>query len=74
MKNFKGPEKPDVVDMAFGWYHEAYIDKQGQLFVCAKKKMSSLKIKEVPDGIRDPLVKIVTLPRGTKVKQVSFTR
>jgi len=27
IKNFKGPDKPDVVDMAFGWYHEAYIDK-----------------------------------------------
>lgn len=60
--------------MAFGWYHEAYIDKEGSLFVCAKAKMSSVKIKEVPDGIRDPLVKVTTLPKGTKVKQVSFTR
>jgi len=36
--------------------------------------MSSIKIEEVPDGIRDPLVKVVTLPRGTKVKQATFTR
>ena len=26
IQNFKGKDKPNVVDMAFGWYHEAYID------------------------------------------------
>ena len=26
IKQFKGADKPNVVDMAFGWYHEAYID------------------------------------------------
>ena len=74
IKAFKGDNTPDVVDMAFGWYHEAYVDKEGNLYVCAKVKMSSVKIKEVPDGIRDPLVKVTTLPKGTKVKSVSFTR
>ena len=74
MKNFKGDKTPDVVDVAFGWYHEAYVDKQGSLYVCAKAKMSSIKIKEVPDGVRDPLIKVTTLPRNAKVQQVSFTR
>ena len=36
--------------------------------------MSSLKIKEVPDGVRDPLVKVTTLPKNAKIQQVSFTR
>ena len=69
-----GIDTPDIVDMAFGWYHEAYIDKQGKLFVCAKAKVSSIKIKEVPDGVREPLVEVTTLPKGTKVKSASFTR
>jgi hypothetical protein len=38
--------------MAFGWYHEAYIDKYGKLYVCNKAKMSSIKINEIPDGVR----------------------
>ena len=54
--------------MAFGWYHEAYIDKNGKLYVCAKAKISSIKVKEVEDGIREPLVEVTTLPKGTKVK------
>ena len=62
------------MDVSFGWYHEAYIDKEGNLYVCAKAKMSSVKIKELPDGVRDPLVKVTTLPKGTKVQQVTFTR
>ena len=49
IKPFTGEKTPDIVDMAFGWYHEAYIDKQGKLYVCAKAKMSSIKILEVPD-------------------------
>ena len=56
------------MDVAFGWYHEAYVDKQGALYVCAKAKMSSLKIREVPDGVREPLVKVTTLPRNAKVQ------
>ena len=71
---FHGDKSPDVVDMAFGWYHEAYIDIDGNLYVCAKAKISSIKIKEVPDGVREPLAKVTSLPRGTKVKQVSFTK
>lgn len=67
IKNFKGDKTPDVIDVAFGWYHESYIDKDGTLYVCAKAKMSSVKIKEVPDGVRDPLIKVTTLPKGTKV-------
>ena len=68
IKHFLGDETPDIVDMAFGWYHEAYIDKQGKLYVCAKAKMSSIKIKEIPDGVREPLIQVTTLPRGAKVR------
>lgn len=74
IKNFKGDKTPDIVDVSFGWYHEAYIDKLGALYVCDKAKMSSLSIKDVPDGIREPLVKVTTLPKNAKVQQVSFTR
>jgi hypothetical protein len=38
--------------MAFGWYHEAYIDKEGKLFICKKAKMTSIKINEIKDGDR----------------------
>ena len=68
IKHFLGDDTPDIVDMAFGWYHEAYIDKQGKLYVCAKAKMSSIKIKEIPDGVREPLIQVTTLPRGAKVR------
>ncbi len=26
LKPFRGKNKPNVIDVAFGWYHEAYID------------------------------------------------
>ena len=74
IRAFQGADKPDIVDVAFGWYHEAYIDKQGKLYVCAKAKMSSIKIKEIQDGIREPLTEVTTLPPKTKVRQVAFTR
>lgn len=74
IRHFQGAQKPDIVDMAFGWYHEAYIDKQGKLYVCAKAKMSSIKIKEIKDGFREPLTEVTTLPAKTKVRQVAFTR
>ncbi len=68
IRDFQGANKPDIVDMAFGWYHEAYIDKYGRLFVCAKAKMSSIKIKEIKDGAREPLTEVTTLPLKTKVR------
>jgi len=39
-------------------YHEAYIDKQGKLYVCEKAKMSSIKIAEIEDGVRQTLVEV----------------
>lgn len=74
IRNFEGPDKPDIVDVAFGWYHEAYIDKQGRLYVCPKARMSSIKVKEIPDGVRNPITEIKTLPTKSKVRQVSFIR
>lgn len=38
IKNFRGKDKPNVIDAAFGWYHEAYIDSKGRLMVCKKNK------------------------------------
>lgn len=73
IRHFEGANTPNIVDMAFGWYHEAYIDSEGRLYVSDKVKMSSIKIAEVPDGIRN-LTEVTTLPRKTKVRQVVFTR
>ena len=55
--------------MAFGWYHEAYIDKQGKLYVSKKERMPSIKISDakVPDGERT-LTEVKTLPKGSKVR------
>lgn len=60
--------------MAFGWYHEAYIDQHGKLSVCAKAKLSSIEVEGIKDGDRIDMVEVSTLPRGTKVRQVSFTQ
>ena len=55
IRHFQGNETPDIVDISFGWYHEAFIDKQGRLYICQKAKMSSIKINEIPDGVRGDL-------------------
>ena len=60
--------------MAFGWYHEAYIDTNGKLFVCAKAKLSSIEVEGVRDGDRPNMEEITNLPKRTKVRQVSFTQ
>ena len=73
MKPLKGKATPDIVDVAFGMYHEAYIDKEGKLSVCAKGTMYSVKVTEMPNGVRT-LHRVESLPKGTKVKSVSFTR
>jgi hypothetical protein len=54
--------------MAFGWYHEAYIDSKGKLYVCKKQSQTSVKIKEIDDKNRDDLIEVV-LPGNPKVKQ-----
>jgi len=54
--------------MAFGWYHEAYIDQKGQLYVCAKAKVSSIEVIGHKDGDRPDLHHVTTLPKGTQVK------
>ena len=70
IREFYGEDRPDIIDVAFGWYHEAYIDKNGRLFVCHKAKMSSLKIVEVDDGVRSTLTE-VTMPKDAgRVRQV----
>ena len=74
IQQFKGKDKPNIIDMAFGWYHEAYIDSNGKLYVCAKAKLSSIEVEGLRDGDRADLFEVVNLPRGTKVRQVSFTQ
>jgi alpha-tubulin suppressor-like RCC1 family protein len=74
IQQFKGKDKPNVVDMAFGWYHEAYIDSKRDLYACSKAKLTSIEVEGVRDGDRPDMTKVETLPKGTKVKQVAFTQ
>ena len=74
IQHFKGKEQPNVVDMAFGWYHEAFVDAKGQLWVCVKARLTSIEVIGIRDGGRPDMQQITNLPRGTKVKQVSFTQ
>ena len=53
--------------MAFGWYHEAYIDSKGKLWICKKNKQTSVKVREIDDKDRNDLVE-VKLPGNAKVK------
>jgi len=62
-----------VVDAAFGWHHEAYIDKKGELFVCAKAKVTSVRVKELRNGERK-LTNVKLPPGAGKVNKVTFTR
>ena len=42
---FLGTDTPHVVDVQFGWYHEAYIDSKGELYICEKGQVSSIKVE-----------------------------
>lgn len=42
--------------------------------MAAKAKLSSIEVEGIRDGDRADLTLVDTLPRGTKVKQVSFTQ
>jgi hypothetical protein len=48
--------------MAFGWYHEAYIDSKGKLYVCKKPKLPSVRVEEIDDKDRSDLVEVTKLP------------
>ena len=62
MKNFRGKQKPNIIDVAFGWYHEAYVDKEGRLFVCKKPKMTSVKVEEIDEKLRDDMLEVTSIP------------
>lgn len=69
IKSFKGKAKPNVVDVAFGWYHEAYIDAHGKLYVCKKPKLASIKVEEIDEKDREGLIVVnEKLPGNPKVK------
>ena len=52
LKPFRGKGKPNVIDIAFGWYHEAYVDAAGRLFVTPKPKLASIKVEEIDEKDR----------------------
>jgi alpha-tubulin suppressor-like RCC1 family protein len=75
LKPFKGKDKPNVVDVAFGWYHEAYLDHLGRLWVCRKPKLTSVKVEEIDEKDREGLIEVSEkIPGKPKVKQAAFTR
>lgn len=43
LRFFAGKSKPQAVNAGFGWYHEAYIDSDGHLYVCEKYKLPASK-------------------------------
>lgn len=71
---FRGKDKPNVIDAAFGWYHEAYIDSKGKLYVCKKPKMTSVRIEEINEKDRPDLIEVKTIPGNPKIRQAAFTR
>jgi hypothetical protein len=61
--------------VAFGWYHEAYVDARGKLYVCKKPKLASIKVEEIDEKDREGLIEVnAFLPGNPKVKQATFTR
>lgn len=40
------------MDAAFGWYHEAYLDNKGRLYVCRKVKLPSVSVEGIDDKNR----------------------
>jgi alpha-tubulin suppressor-like RCC1 family protein len=73
IRAFTGEGSPNIVDAAFGWHHEAYIDSEGQLHVCAKAKVTSIKVEELPNGERK-LTQVKLPPGSGKASKVTFTR
>jgi alpha-tubulin suppressor-like RCC1 family protein len=72
---FRGKARPNVIDIAFGWYHEAYLDSAGRLYVCPKPKLPSIKVEEIDDKSREGLVEVSQrIPGKPKIRQASFTR
>ena len=65
LKPFRGKSRPNIIDAAFGWYHEAYIDSQGKLYVCKKFKLPSVRVQEIDDKDRQDLQE-VKLPNKVK--------
>jgi alpha-tubulin suppressor-like RCC1 family protein len=64
-----------VVDVAFGWYHEAYVDAKGKLWVCKKPKLASIKVEEIDEKDRQGLIELnEKIPGKPKIRQATFTR
>ena len=61
-----------MIDAAFGWQHEAFVDSAGKLNVCKKPIMNSVKVEEIEDKLREDMQEI-SIP-GQKVVQAAFTR
>jgi len=75
IRSFRGKGTPNIVDAAFGWYHEAYIDSMGRLFVTRKPKLASIKVEEIDEKDRLGITEVSErIPGKPKVKQAAFTR
>ena len=72
LKPFRGKDRPNIIDVAFGWYHEAYIDGEGKLYVCRKPKHPSVRVEGIDDKDRPDLVQVTSIK--DPIKQASFTR
>ena len=68
IRPFRGKGKPNIIDVAFGWYHEAYIDSTGKLYICLKPKMTSVKIEGEDEKDRADLLQVTSLPKGAVIK------
>ena len=68
MTPFRGKNKPNVIDVAFGWYHEAYIDINGKLYITPKPSLTSIKVEEIDDKDRPQLKECTTIPGKPKVR------
>ena len=67
MKPFRGKDKPNAIDAAFGWYHEAYIDNKGKLYVCKKPKLTSVKVEGADEKNREDLIEVNTIPGHPRI-------
>lgn len=69
LKNFiqdqSNPLAPHIIDMAFGWFHEAYISKDGDLYICHKHRLSSKEIDGKDDKYRENMTHLEL--KGEKV-------
>ena len=68
MKPFRGKSKPNIVDVAFGWYHEAYVDKEGRLYISPKVKLTSVRVEGIDEKDRPEMKEFTAIKGKPKIK------